>query len=84
MSFCHVERQATRVPCALSCSGAWPSWLIVLITTLPRVPTWVKDNGSRLGFTEGIQPEGMRLDEFLNGWLYNRQIPLEGHVPTAS
>lgn len=62
MSFCHVERRATRVSRALSCSGAWLSWLIVLITTLPRVSVWVKDNGSRLGFTEGIQPEGMRLD----------------------
>lgn len=26
----------------------------------------------------------MRLDEFPKGWLYNRQIPLEGHVPMAS
>lgn len=60
------------------------SLLTVLITTFPRVPMWVKDNGSRLGFTEGIQPEGMKLDEFPKDWLYNRQIPLEGHVPMAS
>lgn len=79
MSFCHIERQATRVPCTPSCLGAWPSWLIILTTTLTRVPVWVN-----LGLQRGSQPEGMRLDEFPKGWLYNRQIPLEGHVPMAS
>lgn len=79
MSFCHIERQATRVPCTPFCLGAWPNWLIILTTTLTRVPVWVN-----LGLQRGSQPEGMRLDEFPKGWLYNRQIPLEGHVPMAS
>lgn len=43
------------------------------------MPVWVN-----LGLQRGSQPEGMRLNEFPKGWLYNRQIPLEGHVPMAS